>query len=376
MKLAIVRKKYTFHGGAEGFSQNLITRLAALGNEIHIYAIEWSGAPSRNIHYHKVPAIEFLSFLRDLSFLISSFFILRRDRKNLDIIQSHDKTLFQDIYRAGDGCHIEWLRQRWQRTGPLGKLSILFNPYHWLLLWVERMIFKGHRFRKVIAISNLVKRNILHNYNIDEGDIVVIYNWVDLERFHPGNRDRYRREIRTKYEIDDDEFVLLFVGSGFERKGMEYLIKAVELVPAPLTLLVVGKGREEKFRRYIKRQRVIFCGPRRETNQYYAAADIFVFPALYEPFGNVILEALASGLPVITTVQCGASELITCGREGFVVDGPEDIRAIARYITFLMDREEKRKMGIAARRVAERFSFDSYLVKMKELYDQDYDSKL
>ncbi|MEF9426232.1 MAG: hypothetical protein L0956_03325, partial [Candidatus Mariimomonas ferrooxydans] len=90
-----------------------------------------------------------------------SFFLLRKQQKHLDIIQSHDKTLYQDIYRAGDGCHIEWLRQRWKSTGTYGKLSIILNPYHWLILSLERLIFKGQRFKKVIAISELVKSNII-----------------------------------------------------------------------------------------------------------------------------------------------------------------------------------------------------------------------
>ncbi len=151
MKIAIVRKKYTFHGGSEGFSQALIGKLAQEGHEVHIFAITWDVfEPLNNIHFHKVPAITFNSFLRDLTFTISTYLILKR--KYFDIIQSHDKTFFQDIYRAGDGCHIEWLRQRWKRTGFLGRLSIILNPYHWLLLTMERMIFKGHRFKKIIAI--------------------------------------------------------------------------------------------------------------------------------------------------------------------------------------------------------------------------------
>ena len=125
MKIAILRKKYTFHGGAEGFSQSLIAQLADAGHEVHIYAIKWEGSPSwKNISVHKVPAITFNSFLRDLTFAISSFFLLKKQRGFFDIIQTHDKTFYQDIYRAGDGCHIEWLRQRWKRTGFSGKLSI------------------------------------------------------------------------------------------------------------------------------------------------------------------------------------------------------------------------------------------------------------
>jgi UDP-glucose:(heptosyl)LPS alpha-1,3-glucosyltransferase len=152
MKIAILRKKYTFHGGAEGFSQSLIIRLADAGNEVHIYAIRWEGTPcSKNIYFHKVPAITFNSALRDLSFAISTRILLKREK--FDIIQSHDKTLYQDIYRAGDGCHIEWLKQRWKRTGFLGKLSIALNPYHWLILFIEKVLFNGRRFKKVIAIS-------------------------------------------------------------------------------------------------------------------------------------------------------------------------------------------------------------------------------
>lgn len=370
MRIAILRKIYTFHGGAEGFSNDLLTELAHAGHEIHIYAIKWQGAPSfKNIYFHKVSAITFSSFLRDLTFAVSSFFLLRKQQKHLDIIQSHDKTLYQDIYRAGDGCHIEWLRQRWKRTGISGKLSIIFNPYHWLILSLERMIFKGQRFNKVIAISELVKRNIIENYNLNEKFIKVIYNGVNLERFRPEMKGKYRREIRKMYSIDEDAFLVLFVGSGFERKGVYFLLKAVELVPEPLTVLIVGKGNEEKFRGLIKRQKIIFCGAQKEVYKYYASADVFLLPAIYEPFGNANLEALASGLPVITTKLSGASEIIKNGTHGFAVERPENTDEIAERLAYLMDKEVNRKMSIEARKLAESFSFEKHIKKMFELYN-------
>ena len=367
MKIAIIRKKYIFHGGSESFSQNFIRRLAEEGHEIHIFAITWdTSEPLKNINFQKVPAITFNSFLRDFTFALSTYRILRH--ANFNIIQSHDKTFYQDIYRAGDGCHIEWLRQRWKRISLLRKVSIILNPYHWLMLAIERMIFKGHRFKKVIAISELVKRNIIENYRVDERDIEVIYNAVDLERFNPENRKLYREEIRRHFSIERDEFVVLFVGSGFERKGVEYLLKAVELIPEPITVMIVGKGSEKRMRRFIKKQRVIFCGPQKEIHEYYAASDIFAFPTMYEPFGNVHLEALASGLPVITTRLSGASEIIRDGLQGFVIDKPEDIETIAEKILFLMARDENQRMSSEARKLAENFSFKTYIDKMIKLY--------
>jgi UDP-glucose:(heptosyl)LPS alpha-1,3-glucosyltransferase len=367
MKIAIIRKKYTFYGGSESFSQNLIKRLAEEGHEIYIFAIKWDTSEQlKNIHFHKVPAVTFNSFLRDFTFALSTYRILKHE--HFHIIQSHDKTLYQDIYRAGDGCHIEWLRQRWRRIGPLGKVSIILNPHHWLILVMERLIFRGHRFKKIIAISELVKRNIIENYHVDERDMEVIYNGVDLKRFNPENRKLYREEVRKNFSIERDEFVVLFVGSGFERKGVEYLLKAVELIPELITVLIVGKGSEKRMRRFIKRQRVIFCGPQKEIHKYYAASDVFVFPTMYEPFGNVHLEALASGLPVITTRLSGASEIIRDGLQGFIIDKPEDIEKIAEKILFLMDRDENQRMSSEARKLAEHFSFSAYTDKMIKLY--------
>jgi UDP-glucose:(heptosyl)LPS alpha-1,3-glucosyltransferase len=367
MKIAILRKKYTFHGGAEGFSQSLITQLSGAGHEVHIYAIAWTGVlQARNVYFHKVPAVTFNSFLRDLTFALSSKRQVARD--HYDVIQSHDKTLCQDVYRAGDGCHIEWLRQRWRRTGLFGRLSMFLNPYHWLILGLERSIFHKHRYRKIMAISEMVKKNIIENYGVPADDIVVIYNGVDLERFHPKNKERYRQEVRRQYGVTDTEFVTLFVGSGFERKGVKYLLDAAELLDVPVTIMIVGKGSEEKFRHGVRKQRVIFCGPQKQIERYYAAADAFVFPTIYEPFGNVHLEALASGLPVITTKNSGASEVIEQGRNGFVVKTPEDIRAIAEGMQKLLDRDLLRAMAGEARRTAEKFTFERYTGEIMGLY--------
>lgn len=365
MKIAIIRKKYTYHGGAESFSGSFIESLSARGHKVHIFAIEWQAEGRHpNIHFHRVPAITFISLLRDLSFAVSSYFMLKRRRDRFDIIQSHDKTLYQDIYRAGDGCHIEWLRQRWKRTGIWGKLSIALNPYHWLILGLERSIFKGHRFQKVIAISELVKKNIIDHYDVPPDDIEVIYNGVDLERFTPDNRGRYRAEIRKQYGLGEDDFVVLFVGSGFERKGVRYLIEAVGSIQEPVHVMIVGRGKAEAA------DNIIFCGPQRDIHKYYAAADIFVFPTIYEPFGNVHLEALASGLPIITTKSSGAAEIIEDGKQGFVVNAPDDIKAIAARIELLFtNRGELRSMSAEARALAERFNLVNHVNIIMSLYE-------
>lgn len=366
MKIAILREKYDSYGGAEVYSQNLIEHLARSGHEIHIYAIKWKGNSMQGVYFHRVPVIKFEPFLKALSFVLSSYFILKKER--FDIIQTHEKTLYQNIYRAGDGCHIEWLRQRWKRTNLKGKIHIIFTPYNWLILILERIIFKKHKFKKVIAISELVKRNILQNYHINERDIEVIYNGVDLEKFHPRNKKIYRMEIRNLYSISEEEFVVIMVGSGFERKGVKYLLSAVEIIPKPLTVLIVGKDSKEKYINLTKKQRVIFCGPIKEIHKYYAASDLFVLPTIYEPFGNVHLEALASGLPVITTGQSGAAELIKDGVHGFVVDKPEDVSELARKILYLMDREENNRMSLNARILAENFPIERHIEKMVKFY--------
>jgi UDP-glucose:(heptosyl)LPS alpha-1,3-glucosyltransferase len=368
VRIAIVRKKYTFHGGAEGFSQSLITQLSRCGHEIHIFAIQWELSSSLpNVFFHKVRAVTFNSVLRDVSFALLSSRLLKRE--SFDVIQSHDKTLYQDICRAGDGCHIEWLRQRWKRAGLAEKASIVVNPYHWLILALERTIFLQHRFRKVIAISEFVKKSLIEHYHVPEEDIRVIYNGVDLEKFHPRNRERHRSRIRRHYAIPDDAFVILFVGSGFERKGLRYLLQAVDLIAKPVTVIVAGKGAARKYAGFSGRQRVIFCGPQPEVSSYYAASDLFVLPTIYEPFGNVHLEALASGLPVITTKLSGASEIITDGIQGYVVEVPDRYRELAEKIELVIGNTDLREaMGLQARKRAEEFSFGRYIDEVMRLY--------
>lgn len=369
MRIGIIRKRYTFHGGAEKFSQSFIEKIAAKGHEVHVFAIDWrEDRTAGNIFFHKIPAITWNSFIRDLSFAVSSYFILKKKREQLDIIQSHDKTLYQDIYRSVDGCHIEWLRQRWARIGPWRKISIVINPYHWLILALDNMIFRGHRYKKIIAISEYVKNLIMKHYGVDGTDIEVIYNGVDIDQFHPGNKRMYREEIRNKYAVKDSDFVILFVGSGFERKGVRFLIRAAELIQEPVTVLIVGRGPAGKYTKFARKQRIIFCGPQVDIHKYYAASDIFVFPTSYEPFGNVHLEALASGLPVITTRLSGASEIIKDNVQGFVVEQPEDISKIAEGIRVLMNSDERRRMSLEARRLSEQFSFEAYIEKMLDLY--------
>jgi len=372
MKIAIIRQKFVLYGGAEQFADGFIHQLAESGHEVHIFANQWAPSTHNNIHHHFVSTLNLNAFFRTLSF---SRNVAKKIRKqNFDIIQSHEKTWLQDVYRAGDGCHIKWLKQRGTNFSLLAKFFLYLNPFHQLILKLEKFIFESGKCKKIVAISQMVKENILENYQCPPENISVVYNGVDLKRFHPNNKITYRNLIRQQMGIPENSILILFVGSGFERKGLNFLLQSLEyLEKKDWRLLIMGKGNFKKFFKYAPKNKltqIIAKEPEPKIEKYYGAADLFILPSIYEPFGNANLEALATGLPVITTKFCGAANIIQSKHNGLVIKDPYNPKEIAEKINYLFDPSIQETMGINARKLAEQFSTERNNREMLKIYEK------
>ena len=377
MKIAVIRQKFVNYGGAEQFVSGYTNQLANMGHEIHIFANQWAPSNHPNIKIHSVRTIRRNSFLRVLSF---AWFALQSIRsESFDIVQSHERIWHQGIYRAGDGCHREWLERRACYLPFIKRFFFRFNLFHQLVLILEKRIFEKGECKKIIAISERGKRDILKHYQLPEDRVKVVYNGVQLDRFNPSNRKFFRDEIRQQLRISDEEVMILFVGSGFERKGLEYLIKSVQYMKQKnWRLVLVGKGKWKRYLGFASKEnqgKITHLEPVDEIEKMYAAADFFILPSIYEPFGNANLEALASGLPIITSRNCGAAEIITPKKEGIVLEDPSDYKAIADAIGFLMDSKIRESMGESARLLAEKFTQERNASEMLEVYQKLIDHK-
>ena len=166
--------------------------------------------------------------------------------------------------------------------------------------------------------------------------------------------------------------MILFVGSGFERKGLKYLIKSVQhMKQKNWKLVLVGKGKWEKYLSYASKdnlEKITHLEPIDKIEKLYAAADFFILPSIYEPFGNANLEALASGLPIITSRFCGAAEIITHNKEGIILEEPSDFNSIAKAIDYLMDSKTRKLMSHSARILAEKFTQERNASSMLKIY--------
>ena len=372
MKIAIIRQKFVNYGGAEQFVSGYTRYLAEMGHEVHIFANQWTPSHHPNVKIHSVRAFTRNSFLRVLSF---AWFALQAiSFKSYDIVQSHERIWHQDIYRAGDGCHREWLERRSSYLPFIKRFFLNFNLFHRLVLKLEKRIFEKGECKKIIAISEMVKRNILKHYRLPEDRVKVVYNGVQLDRFDPSNKKYFYDEVRQQLRISDQEVMILFVGSGFERKGLEYLIKSIQYVKEKnWRLVLVGKGKWRKYLKFTskKNQEKITClEPIDEIEKLYAAADFFILPSIYEPFGNANLEALASGLPIITSQNTGASEIITPKKEGIILEDPSNSKSIAEAIDYLMDPKNREPMVSAARSLAEKFTQQRNASEMLKIYQE------
>jgi UDP-glucose:(heptosyl)LPS alpha-1,3-glucosyltransferase len=221
-----------------------------------------------------------------------------------------------------------------------------------------------------------MRRDVTEQYGVPDGRIVTIPNGVDAERFHPARRAAERAEQRRALGLDGAELALLFVASGnFENRGLPTLLEAFARRPLPAArLLVAGGDRAERFRRLAAErgleQRVQFLPFAERIEALHAAADALVFPSHYDTFGNVPLEAMASGLPVVVTAQCGMTELLTDGADSLIVKQAGDAEALAAALARLADPALRARLGAQARATAERHSWDRVAERMLALYEE------
>lgn len=369
MKIALIRQRYTPFGGAERFVANAVQALRAEGASLTVVTRQWKSGSEGESLICNPPYLG--SLWRDWSFARCVCATLKEHA--FDLVQSHERIACCDVFRAGDGVHREWLAQRRRVLGPLGKLRLALNPYHHYVLAAEKKLFSSPRLKTVICISRMVKDDILRHYDVPEDKLHVIYNGVDTAAFHPALADRHRANTRLAFGIPPDAPLFLFVGSGFERKGLAAALSAMAELPQETHLLVVGKDKQMK--RFMRQaaslgiaSRIHFAGGQQDVRPFYGAADALVFPTLYEPFGNVALEAFACGLPVITSSHSGAAELIREGENGFSCD-PLDHRQLTEAMKKLLSPDLRRKAALAARATVEPFSLEKMSLTLLSLYN-------
>jgi UDP-glucose:(heptosyl)LPS alpha-1,3-glucosyltransferase len=345
----LIHQRYVSFGGAERYMDALVTGVLALGHEVHVFAHQWDPhARERGVILHRIGMVRGASWLRLPSFAWNCARAVRN--AGCDVVLSLERTWQQDVYRAAGGCHRAWLAQRDRHATLWNRFWTRLNPLRSVLLWMEARTFSPRHTRGIIALSNQGRTEIQQYYPDAPAQIEVIHLGVDLAKYQPAAEPLPVRP-----------FILLFVGSGWERKGLEFAIRALARLPEHVRLQVYGKGNPRRYGRLARRLdcagRVEFRGIETDMPRVYQGGHVLVHPAIYEPFGNVCLEAMACGLPLIASRITGASEIILHRQNGWIAEEPADIPALTAAIQHFCDPLRWAAASKAARRTAERLPF-------------------
>ena len=326
LRIAFVRRGYSPSGGAEAYLRRLARGLVDRGHNVQLLTSEeWPDAEWPFGALTRVRLRSTIAFADEVEKI--------RPQIECDVLMSLERIWRCDVFRAGDGVHRAWLNRRKKFDLPLQRLARDLSPMHRQILQIEEALFARRGAGRVIVASEMVKDEIVDLYDYPADNIDLVRNGVPLDRFRfdPGLREKSRADLKLHAE----EIVLLFVGSGWERKGLLFAMEAMAMCrDRRLRLLVAGRG---KTQRYFKSKRVRFLGEVVDLLPVYAAADILILPTIYDPFSNACLEALACGLPVITTRANGFSEIIEHEVHGSIVEHGNDLTDLRDAIQFWSD---------------------------------------
>jgi UDP-glucose:(heptosyl)LPS alpha-1,3-glucosyltransferase len=360
-------------GGVEQWTAQAVAELAARGHEVHVIARRFSPQAA------KLPIV--VHALGDVSGRIAFAEAAARMVRGLRLDVVHDTGCGWccDVFQPHGGSRVAAAAQN----------VLLLPPWmRWIKRSVNRLLPRYRQFdaistrqyaddgRVVLALSRRVAEDFVRLHGVRPEQIRLLYNGVNTQRFSPEHQKRYRRSVRDALGIADRSTLLLIVAHNFRLKGVPMLLEAMARWPhaTAADLVVVGGKRLGRFARAARRlgvgERVHFVRVVEDTVPYYAAADIYVHPTFYDPCSLVVLEALASGLPVVTTRQNGASELMRDGLHGALLDDPAGVSEFLQRIAPLVAPAARQRMGMAARQLALEHTFAKNIDELVEVYEE------
>ena len=368
-------------GGAERYVWELAHVLKTEGMDVHILTrLGIEAGIGIKIHY--IRTVRHPKFLRLLGFVRG----VKKELKdgNYDIVHGVGYNTGVTLLNPHTGVEQSWIEgddeSRESVIGRLwGKVRRALSPRGHLILKLQKEQYRDKGVRAIIAISDMVKEDIMRFHDVDEGRIRVIYNGVDTERFHPKNREIHREEMREAVlGIDSDEILILMVTNNFRLKGVFPAIGVLpvlkEMAERPIRLIIVGRDSPKRYLAYARRLGVLemvdFIEHVEDMAPIYAAADIFFHPTFYDSCSLVVLEALASGLPVVTTRKNGAAGVIDSREVGWVVSDPRDREELARAVAHYFPDETRKKALDGARRIVEDITSRENFNAIKGVYEE------
>jgi UDP-glucose:(heptosyl)LPS alpha-1,3-glucosyltransferase len=359
MRVAIFIRKWSVRGGNERAAVELASELERRGHVVTIVCQKVDPtAPPAQIERTGGPAFD--PTLGMLSFAWAARRRLRRLRARgaIDVAIGFNHTTEQDVYRLGGGTHAELLSLAEKtprlRAGPIVDRAALL---------LERARLEPGRYRHLVAPSARVKEELQRHYAIEPDRIEVIWNGVDLARFSPSAaRPEERKSLRNVWGVGERETAALFVGQDLFRKGFDLASEAARRIGA--RLVYVGKADRP---RDLDRS-IVWSGETREIEKAYRAADVLLAPSRYDPFGGVVLEALASGLPAVASRRIGATErAYGTPLEALFVEDPEDVDALANRLAIAVDPARRAEFEEAASRVTREATLEAWGGEMERV---------
>jgi UDP-glucose:(heptosyl)LPS alpha-1,3-glucosyltransferase len=364
-------------GGCETYIADLARRLTADGHDVHLYARRWdpSALPAA-LTFHRIHVPRVPRFLRPWVFAAACRRALAS--ANHQVTVGFDKLPGLDVLYPQGGLYAatvahNLLKYRRPLVRRLAGWLRLLDPSHCSYSVLDRYQYRRQRLL-VVAISEMVCRHFEEYYHLDLANLRMVRIAIALDRFDERDRPRRRLEWRQQWDLAPEHTVALFAGMNYRLKGLEPLLRAVALLPAesPFRLVVAGSPDTAAFERLARRlnvaERVRFIGYCSDMRNCYFAADFFVHPTFYDPCSLVVLEALACGLPVITTRYNGAAEVMHPPREGFVIDDPHNLEQLAGAIKQLLDPARRAACAQAARRTAAQWTFEQHYRQMLAVF--------
>lgn len=369
LKIALVANNIHFRGGMERYCAELATVLCQ-ENDVHLFASEVADVPFDRLTVHPVKTVKKPVLALFLQFYANASRQVRL--RDFDIVHTIGGITAQQNIVTAQYCQYAWGAALRSELGASEGVTA-YHQFMWRLTgYFEKRAMTSPQTLGISANSLRTSQDLQRYYGSDPQKISVIHNAVDPVRFTPENR-RFRREIRRRFQIPEEAVVALFVGE-YRRKGLATVIRALGLANDPCVhLLAVGKGDLAHYNALAReagiQDRTTFAAPIKEIEQIFGAADVFVFPTFYEAFGMVITEAMASGLPVVTSRSAGAAEMIDMGVSGLLVDRPGDAQEFSRILApLLQDERLRRAMGEKARVAASRYRWSDVANDTLDLY--------